>query len=199
MAVRSRAPTLLTGPTGAGKSHFARRMFELKKSRPPVKGDFVEVNVRVYTRDDQGRRGVAFLSLDAGKLLPTVGARVATALPYWWARAEVRTGGGRVGYAMRRHGTHLRSLFEVEVGEAVAEPSALETFLTARWGMHVRRAGATRYWPNEHEPWPLHRATLRTLRDDLVAAAGLPFGLTGLEPDSVLYSPGVTTRFGRGR
>ena len=44
VAVRSRAPILLTGPTGAGKSHLARRMFELKKSRHQVQGGFVEVN-----------------------------------------------------------------------------------------------------------------------------------------------------------
>ena len=44
VAVRSRAPILLTGPTGAGKLHLARRMFELKKSRHLVKGEFVEVN-----------------------------------------------------------------------------------------------------------------------------------------------------------
>lgn len=44
VAVRSRAPILLTGPTGAGKSHLARRMFELKKSRHQVTGNFVEVN-----------------------------------------------------------------------------------------------------------------------------------------------------------
>ncbi len=44
VAVRSRAPILLTGPTGAGKSHLARRMFELKKSRHQVSGEFVEVN-----------------------------------------------------------------------------------------------------------------------------------------------------------
>lgn len=44
VAVRSRAPILLTGPTGAGKSHLARRMYELKKSRHQVKGEFVEVN-----------------------------------------------------------------------------------------------------------------------------------------------------------
>jgi transcriptional regulatory protein RtcR len=44
VAVRSKAPILLTGPTGAGKSHLARRMFELKKSRHQVKGEFVEVN-----------------------------------------------------------------------------------------------------------------------------------------------------------
>ena len=44
VAVRSKAPILLTGPTGAGKSHLARRMFELKKSRHQVRGEFVEVN-----------------------------------------------------------------------------------------------------------------------------------------------------------
>ncbi|ROS77896.1 hypothetical protein EDF24_0661 [Curtobacterium sp. PhB130] len=162
-------------------------------------GDFVEVNVRVYTVDEQGQRGVVFLSLDAGKLLPTLGARVATGLPYRWADAAVRKRDGRVGYAMRRHGTHLRSVLDVRVGPAIAEPTALETFLTARWGMHVHRAGATRFWPNEHDTWALHRASVVSLRDDLVGAAGLPFALTELPPDSVLYSPGVTTRFGAGR
>lgn len=44
VAVRSRAPILFTGPTGAGKSHLARRMYELKKARHQVDGEFVEVN-----------------------------------------------------------------------------------------------------------------------------------------------------------
>ena len=32
------------GPTGAGKSRLAKRIFELKKSRHQVVGDLVEVN-----------------------------------------------------------------------------------------------------------------------------------------------------------
>lgn len=51
VAVRSRAPILFTGPTGAGKSHLARRMFELKKSRHQVEGDFVEVNCATLRGD----------------------------------------------------------------------------------------------------------------------------------------------------
>ena len=51
VAVRSQAPVLLTGPTGAGKSHLARRMFELKKSRHQVEGDFVEVNCATLRGD----------------------------------------------------------------------------------------------------------------------------------------------------
>lgn len=51
VAVRSQAPILLTGPTGAGKSHLARRMFELKKARHQVQGEFVEVNCATLRGD----------------------------------------------------------------------------------------------------------------------------------------------------
>jgi transcriptional regulatory protein RtcR len=44
VAIRSRAPMLLMGPTGAGKSFLAKRVFELKKSRHQLAGNFVEVN-----------------------------------------------------------------------------------------------------------------------------------------------------------
>ena len=44
VAVRSKAPILISGPTGAGKSFLARKMFELKKSRHQVSGEFVDVN-----------------------------------------------------------------------------------------------------------------------------------------------------------
>lgn len=44
VAVASKAPLLLTGPTGAGKSKLARKIFELKKNRQRVTGPFVEVN-----------------------------------------------------------------------------------------------------------------------------------------------------------
>jgi transcriptional regulatory protein RtcR len=44
VAIHSREPLLLTGPTGAGKSRLARRIFELKKARHQVEGEFVEVN-----------------------------------------------------------------------------------------------------------------------------------------------------------
>jgi len=51
VAVRSSAPILLLGPTGAGKSRLARRLYELKQARRLVKGPFVEVNCATVRGD----------------------------------------------------------------------------------------------------------------------------------------------------
>ncbi len=51
VAIRSRAPVLLTGPTGAGKSQLARRIYELKKAQHQVSGAFVEVNCATLRGD----------------------------------------------------------------------------------------------------------------------------------------------------
>jgi transcriptional regulatory protein RtcR len=51
VAIHSHAPLLLAGPTGAGKSRLARRIYELKKSRRQIEGRFVEVNCATIRGD----------------------------------------------------------------------------------------------------------------------------------------------------
>ncbi len=51
VAIASREPILLMGPTGAGKSSLARRVFELKKQRHQLAGPFVEVNCATLRGD----------------------------------------------------------------------------------------------------------------------------------------------------
>lgn len=51
VAVRSRAPVLLMGPTGAGKSQLARRIYELKRLKHQVKGALIEVNCATLKGD----------------------------------------------------------------------------------------------------------------------------------------------------
>lgn len=51
VAIRSKAPILITGPTGAGKSQLARRIYELKLARHQIKGPFVEVNCATLRGD----------------------------------------------------------------------------------------------------------------------------------------------------
>lgn len=51
VAMRSRAPVLLIGPTGVGKSMLARRMYDLKKAHGQIDGLFVEVNCATLRGD----------------------------------------------------------------------------------------------------------------------------------------------------
>jgi transcriptional regulatory protein RtcR len=51
VAARSRAPILISGPTGAGKSFLARQVYELKRGRHQVDGAFVEVNCATLRGD----------------------------------------------------------------------------------------------------------------------------------------------------
>jgi len=44
VAIRSKDPMLLTGPTGVGKSQLATRIYQLKKKRSMLQGAFVSVN-----------------------------------------------------------------------------------------------------------------------------------------------------------
>ena len=51
VAIASRCPMLITGPTGAGKTHLARRIFELKRRREQLTGSFVEINCATLRGD----------------------------------------------------------------------------------------------------------------------------------------------------
>jgi transcriptional regulatory protein RtcR len=51
VAIATREPLLLMGPTGAGKSLLAKRIYELKKNRRAVEGAFVEVNCATVRGD----------------------------------------------------------------------------------------------------------------------------------------------------
>ena len=51
VSIASEHPILLTGPTGAGKSQLARRIYELKKMRNQIEGQLVSVNCATLVGD----------------------------------------------------------------------------------------------------------------------------------------------------
>jgi uncharacterized protein YqjF (DUF2071 family) len=202
----------------------------------PYFGSFNEINVRLYSREPDGTRGVVFRSLDASRLAVVLAARAA-GIPYVWSRASflgpdsldstldskgrtaVVGGGGAAGaagsasagaggsagtaaaagvaryagYSVRRFRGGARSDFTVIPEPVVETTDPLSIHLTARFGLHTRFRGRTFYVPNTHSAWPLYRARLIGIDDQLVRAAGIE--VAG-PPESVLFSPGVHTQFG---
>jgi hypothetical protein len=51
-------------------------------------GEFLQLNIRTYSIDQHGRRGVVFLAMEANRL-PWVLASRAAGLPYRWSRASL--------------------------------------------------------------------------------------------------------------
>ncbi len=166
----------------------------------PWLGNFPEVNVRLYSIDEKGHRGVVFLSLEASHFIPVLIARAAFGLKYQWAAMKLEQRNGKVAYLTKRHGQPGASSHMIvrpshdSAANAATAADPLSTFLTARWGFHESHFGHTIYCRNYHEPWPLQHAELLYFKDGLLAAAGFE-GLADRAPDSVLYSPGVTTVF----
>ncbi|MFJ3903031.1 YqjF family protein [Streptomyces sp. NPDC090025] len=191
-------PDVFDGVTYVGLVAFRmHRVGWFRLPGVPYLGSFPETNVRLYSVDAHGRRGVVFRSLDASRLLPVLVGRWAFRIPYVWSRMSVRQDGATLTYTSSRRWPGprgARSALAVRVGDPIAEPTPLEHFLTARWGLHSTVPGRAGYLPNAHPRWPLHRAELLSCDEDLIAAAGLtaPKG----PPLSVLYSPGVPVRFG---
>ncbi len=166
----------------------------------PWLGNFPEVNVRLYSIDEHGNRGVVFLSLEASHLIPVLVAQAAFGLKYRWASMKLGKRDGKVAYRTRRHGqpdaaSHIivRPGHDARANAAITT-DPIATFLTARWGFHERHLCHTIYCRNRHEPWPLQHAELVHLEDGLLAAAGFT-GLADRAPDSVLYASEVTTEF----
>ncbi|MFI5891370.1 YqjF family protein [Actinoplanes sp. NPDC051513] len=192
-------PDLLDGLTYVGLIAFRMEgVGFFRGPGVPYLGDFCETNVRLYSVDPDGHRAVVFLSLDAERLIPVLTARAWLHLPYMWSRMRMTRQRDVLTYTSRRRWPGPRgaaSSLSVRVVDAIPEPTPLEHFLTARWGLHTRSWGRTVHLPNDHPQWPLHRAELLSLDDELVSAAGLP-NPSG-PPVSVLYSPGVPVVFGK--
>ena len=176
-------------------------MMEVRLPRGPAVpwiSHFCETNVRTYVTAPDGTRGVWFFSLDATRLAAVATARTTYRLPYYWSSMSLERDGDVVTYECQRRWpgpSNAKSRVQVRVGEPFepAELGDLDHFLTARWRLYSERTGGNRYAIAAHEPWPLHRAELLDLDDELFVAAGLP-APTG-EP-LAHWSPGVEVRIG---
>jgi uncharacterized protein len=197
-------PDVYDGSSWVGLIPFRMVDGALGRGRPvPRFGSFLETNVRLYSVDDAGRRGVVFRSLEADRLAVVAAAQLSFGVPYKWARLSVSPAeqvadpdGLTFSYrAHRRSRSGPTSRIDVEVGAPVEQPTPLDRFLTARFGLHTSVLGRTLWVPNTHGPWPLRSARATHVDDELVAAAGLP-GLSASPPESVLFSSGVRTVFG---
>jgi uncharacterized protein YqjF (DUF2071 family) len=203
-AVRGLLPSGLEVDTFDGTAWVGLILFTLRVRKPPSMpvlpwaATTPEANVRTYVRGSDGCRGIWFFSLDAARLGPVVLARLWYRLPYMWARMRYWSNGTIVRYESRRRspspsGTGFRATLCLGEEFSATRLSPLERFLICRWRLYSPTTNGIAVTQVEHEPWPLRRARVLHLEEDLLAGLGLP---KISEPPLAHYSPGVETRFG---
>ena len=109
--VRPEVPVNLHLDLHEGRAWVGVVPFAMRKIRPrglravPGISNFLELNLRTYVHDDEGRPGVWFFSLDASQPLAVWVARSRFRLPYHHARMhETRDEAGWIDYRSHRRG-----------------------------------------------------------------------------------------------
>jgi len=136
---------------------------------------FPETNVRTYVRGADGERGVWFFTLEADRLAAVMLARLWYHLPYRWASMRVTRRGSAVEYHSLRNRLfgQGRTEIAVDIGSPL-ETNELDRFLTARFRLYTAMRGRIAYAQIEHPPWPLRRATVTSLKENLMQNSGVP-------------------------
>lgn len=199
--IQRRLPSGLEVEPWDGQAWVGLVPFEMTV-RPPVGPGairFPETNVRTYVVGPDGRPGVYFFSLDAASTTAVTTARTTWQLPYFLARMSVEQTGGGVRYrSERRRPGPVGAGHDVLVvpGDALARPDEFAHYLTARFTLWNKVAGAVMRTQADHPPWNLQQAEVRSLRESLLTAAGLP---APVGAPLVHFSTGVDVRIGAPR
>jgi uncharacterized protein len=161
--------------------------------RVPWISRFPEMNVRTYVLGPDGERGIWFFTLEAGRVLAVLGARLSYGLPYRWASMRVLRTGREIEYTSERHFARGRA-HAVILRNSPIQPKEQEIFLTARFRLYTKLAGRLAFAQVEHPPWPLESAAAVELEQNVIENSGVP-APTG--NPLVHFSRGTPVRVGR--
>jgi uncharacterized protein YqjF (DUF2071 family) len=204
--VQASLPPGLTVDCYEGQAWLGLVPFRMRAIRPrflpvaPHLSYFLETNVRTYVRDQHGRAGVWFYSLDANRRLAVWAARRFFSLPYFTARMRCEISAeGWVDYRTDRNATEQSSRFRYRGQGPVrkAEAGSLEHFLVERYRLFAWQAQHQVLLTGEveHSPYPLQDAECGDFDPELLALAGFPDGCG--DPAHTLFSSGVDVRVRR--
>ncbi|MFT3794379.1 YqjF family protein [Flavobacterium sp.] len=172
-----------------GKAYVSLVPFSMQQIRPkflpafqPV-SDFHEVNIRTYVIKD-GKPGVYFFNLEAGKSLSAFISRQLSGMPYEKAKIERSQGKYVSSNAFR----HFFLDIEFAIKEKCNDKTEIEKFLTERYAAYVDIKGKLFRYDIHHKEWEIKTVDIQKLH--------LDYRLPGLEfakkqPDLIHYSDGV--------
>lgn len=197
--IQATLPEGLTADCYQGVSYLGVVPFYMHGLRPrylppcPGISYFPELNLRTYVRDESGRPGVWFYSLDAQSHISVAIARRFFHLPYVYAKMSytrctdrsIRISAARAGQLNQQFTYHPTR----ELGPATH--GSLESFLVERYRLFAYDPKNKNLHMGElsHSPYVLHEVEVHDYSTDLFALNA--FERPAAEPCHAAYSPGV--------
>jgi len=199
--IQKTLPPGLYVDTFGGSAWVGLVPFYMRAVRPrylpevPTLSNFLEVNLRTYVHDGQGRPGVWFYSLDCNQPVAVKVARTFFHIPYYHAEMRVTEDAGRVHYTSRRHGDAATSVFDYHLSREtkLAEPGTPEFFLVERYLLFAQTRNGLRWGQIYHTPYPVAQAEVSHFDTRLFELND--FAPPTRPPDHVMGSPSVSVIF----
>lgn len=187
--LRNCVPASLNIDTFEGDCYVSLVAFTMEKIRPrflPSIGcisNFDEINVRTYI-DNDNKKGVYFLNIEAGKFLSSFIAKTISGLPYQTANIE------RMHNVYKstnnRMGLSLNTAFEVK--EKITDKTLRDTWLTERYCLYLDNDNNHYRYDIHHEEWTLNHVNLNSLTVHYKLGA---LNLSDTAPIATHYSHGI--------
>lgn len=197
-AIATTLPSGLHLDTFQEKAYLGIVPFRMQDVRPrflpPVPGlsSFLELNLRTYVYDEQGRPGVWFYSLDANQTIAVEIARKLFHLPYQHAEMSFEQRAPELTFCSQRRGSHKQARFRyrVEGDIQTADSESLEFFLLERYLLFSQtKNGMLKIGQVHHRPYPYQVAHCDS--PSLLPFTWNRFPAPTTPPVSSLYSSGV--------
>lgn len=187
--LRNCVPSQLKLDAFEGNCYISLVAFTMEKIRPrflPSIGfisDFDEINVRTYI-DNDGKKGVYFLNIEAGKTISAYIAKAISELPY--EKANITRSEKSYYSNNSKKGFKLSSEFEIK--EIVTSKTELDLWLTERYCLYLDQENELFRYDIHHKEWEIKKVDIKSLYVDYKIGE---LDLNNRQPTLTHYSEGI--------
>lgn len=199
--IQARLPAGLYVDTYQGQAWLGVVPFFMEKVRPvllpPVPGLswFMELNVRTYVHDAQGRPGVWFFSLDCNQFLAVEIARRFFHLPYEHATMRSQRVKDKISYHCHRGARQADYTYHQPQIAAAATESTLEWFLAERYLLFSKHPDGSLFCGQvHHKPYEIADGHCENWSAEPLAWNGFELPV-GAPPSIIVAKPVEVTIF----
>lgn len=179
--LRSFVPEKLILDNFQGTYFVSLVAFSMQKIRPrnlpslKFVSDFHEINLRTYI-DQNGKKGVYFLNIEAEKQLSAFVARKLSGLPY--EKASIKR--ASEFYRSRNRVKNFRLDAEFDISDPVLQKTELDYWLTERYCLYLDQKDQLFRYDIHHPEWELSKLELKKAEihyqlNELTLSSNIPF------------------------